>query len=62
IIGSCMMIKVLRRVSAGMHPELEMGSFLTEQGFTHISAMLGQVTRIDKQGIQHALMVVQRYL
>ncbi|HAQ87495.1 MAG TPA: alpha-amylase, partial [Pseudomonas sp.] len=62
IIGSCMMIKVLRRVSAGMHPELEMGSFLTEQGFTHISAMLGQVSRFDKSGEQYALMVVQRFL
>ena len=62
IIGSSMMIKVLRRVSAGMHPELEMGSFLTEQGFTHISAMLGQVSRFDKNGEQYALMVVQRFL
>ena len=62
IVGNCMMIKVLRRVAAGVHPELEMGRFLTAQGFTHISAMLGQVSRFDKQGEQYALMVVQRYL
>ncbi|UPQ84681.1 maltose alpha-D-glucosyltransferase [Pseudomonas knackmussii] len=62
IIGSSMMIKVLRRVSAGVHPELEMGRFLTEQGFQHISAMLGQVTRVNKRGEPHALMVVQRFL
>ena len=62
IIGNEMMIKMLRRVSSGVHPELEMGRFLTEQGFTHISAMLGQVSRYDKKGEQHALMVVQRFL
>lgn len=62
IIGSDMIIKLLRRVSPGVHPELEMGRFLTEQGFAHISAMLGQVTRIDKNGTHHALMVVQRFL
>ncbi|MCQ4310274.1 maltose alpha-D-glucosyltransferase [Pseudomonas stutzeri] len=62
IIDSSMMIKVLRRVSAGVHPELEMGRFLTEQGFQHISAMLGQVTRVNKRGEPHALMVVQRFL
>ncbi|WP_313129934.1 putative maltokinase, partial [Stutzerimonas nitrititolerans] len=62
IIGNEMMIKMLRRVSPGVHPELEMGRFLTEQGFTHISAMLGQVSRFDRKGEQHALMVVQRFL
>ena len=62
IIGSQMMIKMLRRVSSGVHPELEMGRFLTEQGFMHISAMLGQVSRFNKKGEQFALMVVQRFL
>ena len=62
IIGNEMMIKMLRRVSSGVHPELEMGRFLTEQGFTHISAMLGQVSRVNKKGEPHALMVVQRFL
>ncbi|MCW3148203.1 maltose alpha-D-glucosyltransferase [Stutzerimonas stutzeri] len=62
IIGHAMMIKLLRRVAPGIHPELEMGRFLTAQGFTHISAMLGQVNRIDKNGDPHALIVVQRYL
>ena len=44
------MIKLLRRVAAGIHPELEMGGFLTARGFAHISGMLGQVSRINKQG------------
>ncbi|TLX62747.1 maltose alpha-D-glucosyltransferase [Stutzerimonas nosocomialis] len=62
IVGASMMLKLIRRVSAGVHPELEMGAFLTEQGYAHISAMLGQVSRISKDGTPHALMVVQRFL
>ncbi|WP_348691555.1 maltose alpha-D-glucosyltransferase [Stutzerimonas balearica] len=62
IVSNLVMIKLLRRVAAGVHPELEMGSFLTERGFAHISAMLGQVSRVDQQGNPYALMVVQRYL
>ncbi|MCF7202409.1 maltose alpha-D-glucosyltransferase [Pseudomonas oligotrophica] len=62
IVSGLLMIKLLRRVSPGIHPELEMGAFLTERGFAHISAMLGQVSRVDADGTPHALMVVQRYL
>ena len=62
IVANSVMIKLLRRVSPGIHPELEMGRFLTERGFAHISAMLGQVSRIDRQGEPVALMVIQRFL
>ncbi|EXF46736.1 alpha-amylase family protein [Pseudomonas sp. BAY1663] len=50
IINNSVMIKMLRRVATGIHPELEMGTFLTERGFGHISGMLGQVSRINRQG------------
>lgn len=62
IIDNKVMIKLLRRVAPGVHPELEMGGFLTERGFAHISGMLGQVSRINKQGEPVALMVIQHFL
>ncbi len=62
VVQDAVMIKLLRRVTAGVHPELEMGAFLTRQGYPHISAMLGQVTRVDADGTPHALMIAQRYL
>ena len=62
IIDNKVMIKLLRRVAAGIHPELEMGGFLTARGFAHISGMLGQVSRINKQGEPVALMVIQHFL
>src|SRR5262249_53087183 len=33
IVGDVAMLKLFRRVSAGPHPEAEMGRYLTEQGF-----------------------------
>ncbi|MFC3607396.1 maltose alpha-D-glucosyltransferase [Stutzerimonas tarimensis] len=62
IVQDSVIIKLLRRVTAGVHPELEMGAFLTRHGFANISAMLGQVSRVDSSGVPHALMVAQRYL
>jgi len=62
IIDNKVMIKLLRRVAPGVHPELEMGGFLTERGFAHISGILGQVSRINKQGEPVALMVIQHFL
>ncbi|MBB3101776.1 maltose alpha-D-glucosyltransferase [Azomonas macrocytogenes] len=62
IVHDDIMLKLLRRVTAGVHPELEMGAFLTRQGFKNISTMLGQVNRFDADGTPHALMVIQRFL
>ncbi len=62
VVNHAVMVKLLRRVGAGVHPELEMGEFLTRQGFKNISSMLGQVNRFSTDGMPHALMVVQRYL
>jgi maltose alpha-D-glucosyltransferase/alpha-amylase len=45
IIGDVAMLKVFRRIAGGEHPEAEMGRYLTRQGFAHIPALLGEVSR-----------------
>ncbi|MFC0266654.1 maltose alpha-D-glucosyltransferase [Kushneria aurantia] len=62
IIGDQVMIKLLRRVEGGIHPEAEVGRYLTERGFTHMAPLLGEVTRRDNDGVAHVLMVVQGYI
>ena len=62
IIGDRMVLKLLRRVFPGIHPELEVGGFLTERGFTHIAPVLGEVRRMDADGETYALMILQGYL
>ena len=57
IIGDALMLKIYRRVSAGTHPEAEMGRYLTEQGFANTPQLLGDVVRIDKHGVQSTLAI-----
>jgi len=61
-IGERMVLKVIRRIRPGVHPEAEMGGYLTEQGFPHIAPLLGEVRRTDADGNPHTLMLLQGYL
>ncbi len=62
VINDHMVMKVLRQIKPGIHPELEMGRYLTSHGFANTPAMLGEVTRIGADGTPHALIVLQRYV
>ena len=62
VVGGTMVLKMIRRVSGGVHPELEMGAYLTAAGFANISPLLGSVSRVDAQGQPHLLMIAQGYL
>jgi maltose alpha-D-glucosyltransferase/alpha-amylase len=62
VIGSSVVLKMIRRVAAGTHPELEMGAYLTEAGYQHISPLLGAVVRVDNEGENNLLMIAQGYL
>ncbi|MBD1589899.1 maltose alpha-D-glucosyltransferase [Pseudomonas typographi] len=62
VIGGAMVLKMIRKVSGGTHPELEMGAFLTQAGYANISPLLGSVTRVATDGTPHLLMIAQGYL
>ncbi|UXY55738.1 maltose alpha-D-glucosyltransferase [Pseudomonas tohonis] len=62
VIGESMVLKLVRRVLPGIHPETEMGGYLTEQGFANIPPLLGEVRRVDEAGTPHTLMVLQAFL
>ncbi|MEK1904498.1 MAG: maltose alpha-D-glucosyltransferase [Pseudomonas sp.] len=62
VIGERMVLKLLRRVYAGVHPEAEMGGYLTAQGYGNIAPLLGEVRRVDSEGRSHTLMILQGYL
>jgi maltose alpha-D-glucosyltransferase/alpha-amylase len=49
-IGDTAVLKIYRRISAGEHPEIEMGRHLTAEGFTHAPALLGDVIRVASDG------------
>lgn len=62
LIGEQLLLKLLRRGFPGIHPEVEMGRFLTDHGYANVAPFLGEVVRVDEDGQPHTLMVMQRYL
>jgi maltose alpha-D-glucosyltransferase / alpha-amylase len=62
IIGDFAVFKLVRRVFPGIHPEAEMGRYLTERGFANTALLLGEVTRYDTDGTPHTLVIVQGFL
>ncbi|GJD54232.1 maltose alpha-D-glucosyltransferase [Methylobacterium dankookense] len=62
-IGSKMMLKLLRRLQPGTHPEIEVGRFLTEVAeFTNTPALLGTLEHVAEDGTRTALAVLQRFV
>ncbi|MCQ9423342.1 putative maltokinase [Pseudomonas sp. LJDD11] len=62
VVGEALVLKMIRKVSAGVHPELEMGAYLTAAGYPNISPLLGSLQRIGTEGQPHLLMIAQGYL
>lgn len=62
VIGDRVVLKLIRRVNPGIHPELEMSAYLTAAGFANISPLLAWVSRVDEQNAPHLLMIAQGYL
>jgi maltose alpha-D-glucosyltransferase/alpha-amylase len=62
VMGDLVVLKILRHVSPGIHPEGEMTRFLTEKGFGNTAALVGEVVRIDPDGTPNTLMLVQNFV
>ncbi|HEF4760005.1 TPA: maltose alpha-D-glucosyltransferase [Pseudomonas putida] len=62
VIGNSLVLKLIRKIAPGVHPELEMSAYLTRAGFRHISPLLGSVVRRDAKGEDNLLMIAQGYL
>jgi maltose alpha-D-glucosyltransferase/alpha-amylase len=62
VIADRAMLKLIRRCQPGVHPEAEMGAYLTQAGYTHIPPQWGEVTRYDAQGTPHVLAVLQGFI
>ena len=62
IIGDVAVFKLVRRIFAGIHPEAEMGRYLTERGFANTAPLLGEVTRYDSDGTPLTLVLIQGFI
>ncbi len=61
-VGDLAVIKLVRRIAPGIHPETEITRHLTEVGYANTAPLLGDVVRIDASGETHTLIIVQGYL
>jgi len=55
-------LKLVRRLSGGLHPEVEMTRYLTAQGYPYSAPLLGEVERTGEDGEPHTLMLLQGYI
>jgi maltose alpha-D-glucosyltransferase/alpha-amylase len=61
-VGDAAMLKILRRVTAGIHPEAEMSRYLTEAGYANTPPLLGEVVHVSDDGTPHTLMLMQGFV
>jgi maltose alpha-D-glucosyltransferase / alpha-amylase len=62
IIGDFAVLKLVRRVLLGIHPETEMTRHLTEQGFANTAPLLGEVLHVAPDGASHTMIIVQGFV
>ena len=60
-LGRTAVLKLLRRIAPGVHPDVEMIRYLTRHGYANVPEMLGGVTRVE-QGASSLVMLIQRFV
>src|SRR3546814_15931776 len=62
IVDDKAIVKIIRKLARGRHPEAEMGRYLTDAGYANIAPLLGEVTQVEADGASTVLAVVQGYV
>lgn len=62
IVGGQAILKLLRNAHPGLSAEVEMTRHLTRAGYANIPALLGEVQRVDADGVPCTLAVLHAYI
>ena len=62
VIGERMVLKPIRRVIRGIHPDIEITTFLNARGYSNIAEPLGEVRHVNPRGEPSSVMALQAYL
>jgi len=62
VIDDRVIVKLLRRIENGIHPEAEIGRYLAEHGYRNASPNLGEIRRIASDGEPRTLAVLQGFM
>jgi maltose alpha-D-glucosyltransferase/alpha-amylase len=62
VIGDAAVFKLLRRVVSGANPEIEIGRRLTELGYANAAPLLGEMSRVDADGVETTIALLQGFV
>ena len=62
IVAERVVLKLVRRVVGGVHPEAEMSRYLTDIGYANTAPLYGEVMRVDPEGVPHTLVLLQGFI
>jgi len=63
IIGDQVALKIYRKIATGVHPELEIAQYLSQEaGYANTPALLGSLEFVDETGEPALLAIAQQYL
>ncbi|WP_042336907.1 maltose alpha-D-glucosyltransferase [Paraburkholderia ferrariae] len=62
VIADELVLKLVRRLMPGVHPEAEMSRYLTHLGYANTAPLYGEVVRVDPAGVPHTLAILQGYI
>ncbi|MES2552347.1 MAG: maltose alpha-D-glucosyltransferase [Pseudomonadota bacterium] len=62
IFGDLAVLKVIRHITAGINPEAEMSRHLSALGYRNSPEYMGDVTRIDSNGVPNTLIMMQGFV
>jgi len=62
VIAETIVLKLVRRLMPGVHPEAEMSRHLTKLGYANTAPLFGEVVRVDPEGVPHTLAMLQGYI
>lgn len=60
LVGDVAVLKLVRHVVPGQHPEAEMTRYLTAAGYGNSADFLGELRRVDAEGVSHTLALLHR--
>jgi maltose alpha-D-glucosyltransferase/alpha-amylase len=62
VIADTAVLKLVRRLVGGIHPEAEMSRYLTKIGYPNTAPLYGEVVRVDPAGVPHTLAILQGFI
>ena len=62
VLGERAVVKLLRRLQPGIHPEAEVTRHLCGLGYDNVPAFLGEARRVDADGTSYTLMLAQGFV